>query len=494
MKPFLQLKASHQLTMTPQLQQAIRLLQLSSLELQQEIREALDSNPMLEQDDGQPEDASAPNTHANSLESDRVSLPETDKNDSAESSDTKENEEQWQECIPSELPVDSRWEDIYSGLSTPTDGQDFFCRQPATDNLQDHLEWQLNLSGMKRRERMIGLSLIESIAPSGYLSSSLSDICQLLSTELKNVTLEEIRTVKRHIQHLDPTGCGSENLKDCLLSQLELLPESTPNHCHACEIIHHHLDDLGCHDYARIIKATRFQETQVKNALSLIKTLNPCPGSAFHYEAPPYVIPDLIIKKQGRSWTADLCNHVVPRLRINKYYASLVKRGDNSRDTSFIRNNLHEAQYFIKNLKNRNNTLLRVAQQIVKVQQDFLNHGDEAMKPLILSDIALATDLHESTISRVTSQKYIQTPRGVFELKYFFSSHVGNSDGKEYSSTAIRALIRKLISEENCRRPLSDNKIVSLLNQQGVKVARRTIAKYRESMKIPPSNERKQLA
>jgi len=250
---------------------------------------------------------------------------------------------------------------------------------------------------------------------------------------------------------------------------------------------------LGNRDYAQLLRRSRLKEDQLKHVLGLITSLNPRPGNVIDRTEPDYVIPDVIVYKRNERWRVELNPEIAPRIRVNASYASLIKRADSSVDNTYMRDQLQEAKWFIKSLQSRNETLLKVTTRIVEHQQGFLDQGEEAMKPLILSEIALAVGMHESTISRVTTQKFMHTPRGIFELKYFFSSHVSTDAGGECSSTAIRAMIKKLIAAETPKKPLSDSKIATMLGKQGIQVARRTVAKYREALQIPPSNERKRL-
>ncbi|WP_422472189.1 RNA polymerase factor sigma-54 [Endozoicomonas sp. ALB032] len=450
MKPSLQLKMGQQLTMTPQLQQAIRLLQLSTLDLQQEIQEVLESNPMLESEESVEEPPAS---------GDEGEQP-VDFNEKAEQPPEPE-EPQWADSIPNDLPVDSGWDDVYSSLPAATDEEhDPFARSRANESLQDYLEWQLNLTPMTDRDRLMGLAVIEAINNDGYLTHSLEEIYLSLQEQVEELAFEELQVMQRRILHFDPVGCASANLKECLEVQLNQLPQETHFLKEARLLIQNHLQALGSRDYAQIMRRTRLKEHQLREALSLVQSLNPRPGSEIGQADTEYVTPDISVTKVRDRWAVD---------------------------------QLQEARWFLKNLQSRNETLLKVAGKIVEFQKDFLEQGEQAMKPLVLADIAQAVDMHESTISRVTTQKYMHTPRGVFELKYFFSSHVSTATGGECSSTAIRALIKKLVSDENPKKPLSDNKIAGLLGDQGIKVARRTIAKYRESMNIPPSNERKQL-
>ena len=516
MKVSLQLKLGQQLTMTPQLQQAIRLLQLSTLDLQQEIQEALESNPMLELSDedsgntdsldldahlGKQQSENESNSSEDYSNSEFSSSLENSRLDSDISSASDKNQEDWSDNIPDDLPVDTVWEDIYpnnapsSGSASEDDYGSFESRNSASESLNDHLQWQLNLTPMSDRDRYIALSLIDSTDMDGYLTASIEEIHQDLYSEEDEdpVELDEVQAVLKRIQHFDPPGVFAKDLPDCLLLQLKQLPPDTPWLGQAKLVISHYLNLLANRDYAQLLRRSRLKEHELKEVINLIQSLNPRPGEAIASTEPEYIVPDVIVRKEKDRWCVELNPDIAPKLRVNDSYASYIKRADNSHDNTYLKDQLQEAKWFIKSLQSRNETLLKVASQIVAHQQGFLDYGDEAMKPLILHDIAEAVEMHESTISRVTTQKYMHTPRGIFELKYFFSSHVGTTSGGECSSTAIRAIIKKLVSAENPKKPLSDSKIADLLQEQGVNVARRTIAKYRESMNIPPSNERKQL-
>lgn len=495
MKQSLQLKLGQQLTMTPQLQQAIRLLQLSTLDLQQEIQEALDSNPMLEvsEDDAESRGSdadTAPSTAESSGESGFGSETHDDVNG--------EDIAQWQNDIPEELPVDTRWEELYpgssgSGLAAGEDGDyDFDSRNSAAESLQEHLLWQLNLTRFSDVDRIVALAIIDAIDDNGRLTQSPEEIQQALAGHL-DVELEEVVAVLHRIQQFDPPGVGAANLQECLLIQLRQMAPGTPWLKEARQIIGKYIGLLGNRDYAQLMRRSRLKEHELREALRLIQTLTPNPGEIINSGATEYVVPDVFVSKQRNRWVIELNPDIAPKLRINSGYAALIRRADSSSDNTFLRDHLQEARWFLKSLQSRNDTLLKVASKIVEIQRGFFEYGEEAMKPLVLHDIAEAVGMHESTISRVTTQKYMHTPRGIFELKYFFSSHVNTDSGGECSSTAIRALIRKLVAAESPRKPLSDAKITDLLSEQGIKVARRTIAKYREAMLIPPSNERKRL-
>ncbi|MBO3275055.1 RNA polymerase factor sigma-54 [Pseudomonas schmalbachii] len=496
MKPSLVLKMGQQLTMTPQLQQAIRLLQLSTLDLQQEIQEALESNPMLErQEDG--EDFDGSDTFAEGSESASAAPQESSFQESAPPTVDSLDDEQWGERIPNELPVDTAWEDIYqtSASSLPSnddDEWDFTARTSAGESLQSHLAWQLNLSPMSDTDRLIALSIIDGINNDGYLEESLDDILSSLDPEL-DVEMDEVEVVLRRIQQLEPAGVGARNLRECLLLQLRQMPASTPLLAEAQRLVSDHLELLGSRDYSQLMRRMRIKEDELRAIIELIQSLHPRPGSQIESGEAEYVVPDVIVRKHNDRWLVELNQEAVPRLRVNAQYAGLVRRADASADNTFMRNQLQEARWFIKSLQSRNETLMKVATQIVEHQRGFLDYGEEAMKPLVLHDIAEAVGMHESTISRVTTQKFMHTPRGIFELKYFFSSHVSTSEGGECSSTAIRAIIKKLVAAESPKKPLSDSKIAGLLEAQGIQVARRTVAKYRESLGIAPSSERKRL-
>ncbi len=511
MKLSLQLKLGQQLTMTPQLQQAIRLLQLSTLDLQAEIQEALESNPMLEVE----EDFEVPEAPAAVDQHEHASSHETESRESQESgSDAPSHDEDYSETtdfntednwndsdIPEEMSSDSSWDDVYTN-NTPTssgssnhDGDDydgdFESRNSAGTTLQGHLMWQLNLTPMSDSDRLIATALIDAIDPNGMLATSVSSIHAGLIREL-DIDEEEVVAVLHRIQQFDPVGVGYRDLKECLSVQLKHLDPTFPGIQAAARIIDDYLPQLASHDYNHILRKLRIKESELKEAISVITHLNPRPGSEITPPETTYVIPDVFVSKHNGRWRVELNPETAPRIRVNPDYASLANRGKES-ENNFLRDSLQEARWFIKSLQSRNETLLKVAGKIVEHQKNFLDYGDEAMKPLVLHDIAEAVSMHESTISRVTTQKYMHTPRGIYELKYFFSSHVDTDAGGECSSTAIRAIIKKLVAAENPKKPLSDSKIADVLADQGIRIARRTIAKYREALSIAPSNERKQL-
>ncbi|MCG9577153.1 RNA polymerase factor sigma-54 [Vibrio tubiashii] len=487
MKPSLQLKLGQQLAMTPQLQQAIRLLQLSTLDLQQEIQEALDSNPLLEVEETSDE-PSAEETNRNEEKEPTVELAETAEPDVKDSSELIEKSE-----ISNDLEIDTTWEDVYSANTGSTgialDDDAPVYQGETTQSLQDYLIWQLDLTPFSETDRTIALALIDAIDDYGYLTVSTEDILDSFNNE--EIEIEEIEAVRKRIQQFDPLGVASNNLQDCLLLQLATFPEDTPWLAEAKLVLTNHIDQLGNRDYKLVIKETKLKEAELREVLKLIQQLDPRPGSRIAPDHAEYVIPDVSVFKDHGKWVVTINPDSVPRLKVNQQYAALGK--GNTADSQYIRSNLQEAKWLIKSLESRNETLLKVAKCIVEHQRDFFEYGEEAMKPMVLNDVALAVDMHESTISRVTTQKYMHTPRGIFELKYFFSSHVSTDNGGECSSTAIRALIKKLVAAENSAKPLSDSKIAALLADQGIQVARRTIAKYRESLGIAPSSQRKRL-
>ena len=497
MKLSLQLKLGQQLTMTPQLQQAIKLLQLSTLDLQQEIHEAIESNPMLEFAEESTEEESR---HADADISSSENLESNEITTDMQKKASDEEDMSWQEKIPNDLEVDSQWDDIYQNTTIKNTQEaeiiDYEAKDTTTDSLKDHLLWQLNLTPMSEKDVSIAYAIIDAIDANGALTLEIEAIHSDLDIEL-DVELDEVVAVLHRIQQFDPIGVGYRDLEECLLIQLSQLTETEQMNSvkNAKSIIKEHMKLLATRDYTQLMRSTRLTEQEVKEAETIIKTLDPRPGSNIAPSSTAYVVPDVVVRKDliSDQWRVELNPDTTPKIRINDNYASLVKRADSSEENNYLRNNLQEARWFIKSLLSRNETLMKVATRIVEHQKEFLDEGEEAMKPLVLHDIAEAVSMHESTISRVTTQKYMHTPRGIFELKYFFSSHVSTKDGGECSSTAIRAIIKRIIADENSCKPLSDNKITQLLEDKGINVARRTIAKYRESLSIPPSNERKRL-
>ena len=505
MKQSLQLKLGQQLTMTPQLQQAIRLLQLSSMELELEVQQALDSNMMLELEEEEARESFDFNSEG--------AAP----GNPGESSDYEGGEAEFgggeeefsvpsaAEDIPENLPVDSDWDEIFdntlaaTGPSNPHDDAsgEFDNVRSSSGSLREHLLWQVNLLQLTAADRAVAVAIVDAINEDGYLEATLEEIRDAVNADESlddALELDEIAAVLKLVQALEPAGVGARDLKECLLLQFRQLPADTPLLALAQRVTEEYLDALGAREYAMIMRRLKVDQETLKQAISLIQSLNPRPGSQYGDQPAEYLVPDVFVRKSRGRWKVELNPDSVPHVRINPYYASMVRRADNSPGNSSLKAHLQEAKWFIKSLQSRSETLLKVATAIVERQKAFLDYGDEAMKPLVLHDIAEALGMHESTISRVTSRKYMHTPRGIYELKYFFSSHVSTSMGGEASSTAIRAVIKKLIAAEHTDKPLSDSKIANILSKQGINVARRTVAKYREAMQIPPSNERKRLA
>ena len=510
MKQSLQLKLGQSLTMTPQLQQAIRLLQLSSLELQTEIQEILESNPLLEiNEDSNSDSDDSLNEKLNTAENSNSKDAENNDTDeamdsqvSASSGDGEIDTNSENSGIPDDLPVDSSWEDTYDYAPSRASSDDSDQRnyeQPASsgESLANHLEWQLLLTPFSETDRVIATAIIDSIDSNGYLSADLKDICDSLNennNEEEQIELDEVESVLKRIQYFDPPGVGARDIRECMLLQLNSLDPQTPWLAEAKTIVSDYFEFLANRDYPLLLRRMRLSDEQLTNTIALIQSLNPRPGSQITDSQPEYIIPDVFVRKVKGIWRVELNPEVTPKLSINSLYASMAQGSNNSSsDTSFLKNHLQEARWFLKSLKSRNETLLKVASCIVERQRQFLEYGDEAMKPLVMHDVAEVVEMHESTISRVTTKKYMHTPRGIYELKYFFSSHVSTTSGGECSATAIRAMLKKLIATEEAGKPLSDNKLANMLAKQGINVARRTVAKYREAMAIPPSNERKRL-
>ena len=480
MKQTLHLRQGLQLSMTPQLQQAIKLLQMSTLEIQQEIQQALESNIMLEQ----VEDETLQFTEI---------LPEK-KTESAESVTSEGS----QEDIPDELPIDSSWDDIYeavieSGSNNNNEQVEFETQRSQSPTLIDHLLWQLEMIPFSERDHAIAVTIIDSINEDGYLIAKSEDIFLSLQTQLDELYLDEVNAVLHRIQHFDPAGVAALDLADCLRLQILQISDSVPYKAEALMVVTQYLDLLATQDQSRLMKILNLTEYQLDNVVALIRTLEPKPGSKIQQADSEYVIPDVYVVKQNGQWQVNLNPDTAPKLRINPFYSAMIKRADNSKDNACMKDHLQEARWFIKSLHSRNDTLLRVARSIVEKQKAFLEHGSIAMKPMVLRDIAEELKLHESTISRVTTQKFMHTPNGIVEFKYFFSSHVATEGGGECSSTAIRAIIKELIQNENPIKPLSDSKIADFLKEKGIHVARRTIAKYREAMLIASSSQRKRI-
>ena len=475
------MKVANNLSLTPQLQQAIRLLQLSSLELEQEIQIQLDSNPLLEKIEDN-----------NSIES----------LNSVEANENKDlTSELNADHLPNDLPVDTEWDDIYTHQSTALATPEYEEREDNRQihlSLKEHILEQVNLLHFSRVDKLIAYCIVDSLDDKGFLDADLTDILIAVNQLLRevdndeDVEEDEVIVVLKHIQRLEPIGVGSRSLAECLQIQLETIKDKTPFLAEAKQLLNYY-ELLISNDLNKLLKQTGLSKEQLTNAIELLKTLKPYPGLEFDQQESEYQVPDVVVAKKDQHWNVQLNPDVMPKLRINSFYSNMIRRADQSDDNVYLRNQMLEAKNFIKSIDERHKTLLKVATCIVEHQRAFLEQGAEAIKPLVLRDVAEEVELHESTVSRVTTNKYMLTPRGLFELKYFFSSHVGTTSGGEASSTAIRAMIKKLVSNENPRKPLSDNAIAEMLKKEGIEVARRTVAKYRESLHIPSSSERKVL-
>lgn len=483
MKQSLQLKFSQNLALTPQLQQSIRLLQLSSQELNQELETILQENPLLERTDKNDDGSENSEFFSPPHQTQEISAS----NEIAESS-------------PQDYPQDFNG-DEYFGVSSHQrweennhndDDSDYIFQEAEAPTLREHLISQLHLMQLSERDQTLSQYLVDAINEDGYLEQSLEELSELLPEELE-IDLLELQTALKHIQHLDPIGVGARNLSECLALQLQMLSDDTPNRNIAITVAEYHLPALASRDYAKLKKVLHCNDETLRSVQHILRTLNPRPGANFSKIASGhYIQHEVVVKKVRGVWLASLNDDVVPKLRINEMYANILKRNRNS-SSQYLSSQLQEAKWMIKNVQQRFSTILRVAQAIVDQQINFFEHGDIAMRPLVLREIADELGLHESTISRVTTRKYMLTPRGVFELKYFFGSHVATEAGGACSATAIRALIKQMIAEENPKKPLSDNQLTEVLSKQGIVVARRTIAKYRESLNIPAANQRKSL-
>ncbi len=518
--------------MTPQLQQAIRLLQMSALELVTEVKTQIESNPLLEEDDSGPSSPVDPETELSGV--DRIeplgeqlmdSTDQTAADDGLRGSD-----------VNGDKLLDADYDALFDPPTAPagpasnslsSDGgfQDLAERGHTHASLRQFLSSQLSTKTLSRRDRAIAVHIIDAIDDRGYLISNIADIAEIVSQQLPSETAQssataaenaaantmaetqhsahepaveqaEVEAVLKLIQNLEPDGVGARDLKECLAIQLRHTRRDCNDAELACRLIDHSLEDVAARNFKRMAQVHKSSVDQVERAVEIITALNPCPGDAITSQDAPYIIPDVFVRQHKGQWRAQLNSQTIPKVRLNSQYISLKcdtgTKTDNE-TSRYIKEHTTEAKWFLKSLHNRHETLLRVATEIVQQQTDFFDLGESAMKPMILSDVAQALDMHESTISRATNQKYMQTPIGVFELKYFFSSALTGSDGESHSSTAIRSHIREIIDDEAATKPMSDNKIANLLSDRGINVARRTVAKYRESMNIPSSSERKRL-
>jgi RNA polymerase sigma-54 factor len=481
MKQTLQLKLSQQLTLTPQLQQSIRLLQLSTQELNQELDTILMENPLLERDDVEQESLQAAPTGARGEE---YAAPQSETG----ASETAAGDP------PAADSADIDWStDAPSAGARREDGEESDYPQLAagTPTLGEYLMQQLALSQLPDRDKSVVNTLIAALDEGGYLSQSLEEIAEMLPPELE-VGMDELQIGLHYLQSFDPTGVGARTPAECLELQLKVLPPDTPARELAISIVHDHLHALAARDFARLKRQLQCDDDGLREAQHLIQSLNPHPGAAYAETEIRYIVPDVIVKKVKNTWIAALNPDAMPKLRINRMYAEILQNKLHSAGGQ-MSNQLQEARWLIKNVQQRFETILRVAQAIVERQRHFFDHGEVAMRPLVLREIADTLGLHESTVSRVTTQKFMATPRGILELKYFFGSHVATETGGICSATAIRALLKQLVSAEDGKKPLSDSKISQILGEQGIVVARRTVAKYRESLHIPPVSLRRSL-
>ena len=478
MKHSLQLKLSQHLTLTPQLQQSIRLLQLSTVELNQELERYLAENPLLERADlAAPEEArAAPPNGAEAPQS--APEPEERRDEGASLAEDHGFGEEHAATPGSRRDDDER--------------DDFTQFAAAEPTLQEHLLQQISLTGLTPRDKLIAEFVVGHLDEDGYLKQDLEELRQSALAAMSDVEIEELQIALRHVQNLEPTGVGARDIAECLELQLKALPEPTPHREAALRLVRQHLDVLAARDFNKLKRLLGVSEDELREVRALILTLDPKPGRNFGSGDVRYVVPDVVVRKIGGRWNASLNRDAMPRLRINKMYADILQ-ASRENGGKHLAGQLQEARWLIKNVQQRFDTILRVTQAIVDRQKNFFEHGEVAMRPLVLREIAEAVGLHESTISRVTTQKYMLTPRGIFELKYFFGSHVSTDTGGACSATAIRALIKQLVAAEDCRKPLSDHRISDILAQQGIQVARRTVAKYREAMHIQPANLRKSI-
>lgn len=494
-KQGLNIKLGQSLSMTPQLQQAIKLLQLSSTELEQEIQEVLDSNPLLERSEDSPEPT---NTNENSAEkaSEKTEIESEESNipDSI------------QESIPEEMNIDANWDDIYDpewksskNNEISNNASDFIeTMHSAEQGLHEHLMWQIEMANLSFQDKEIAKLIIDYLDDDGYLTESLEEIHGSLE-DILLIEFDEVEAMLTYVQHLSPLGVAARNLGECLLIQLKQTHKSNSLFKKTFRLLDKHLDLLEKRDYVGIRRSLKVSEKDLQDLIKLVQTLEPKPGKLFNQSSTDYITPDVYVKKVKGQWKVSLNGNTQTELRVNSYYEDMLNTNNQQtslpKDTSkYIKENLQQARWFISSLDNRNSTILNVAHAIVENQLPFLQYGDEAMKPMVLSDLASQLGVHESTVSRVTTKKYMHTPRGIYEFKHFFSSHVSTDTGGECSATAIRAMIKNLIAKEDPKKPLSDNKLTNLLNQQGINVARRTVAKYREAQAIPSSHDRKAFA
>jgi RNA polymerase sigma-54 factor len=486
LKQTLQLKLSQHLTLTPQLQQSIRLLQLSTLELNAEVERILQENPLLEKEEQEAEEGAAQEAAVTTRE--RPSEPEIEVRTPREEADDDRPLDVTQAADPSDVADYGGGDGDWGGGAPPED-DDFYPQQVATSSLRDHLIEQLSLTNLPNRDRQVVAALIDALNDDGYLTSSLEEIAELFPEEL-GIELDELKIALNYLQSFEPSGVGARDCAECLKLQLKGLPDDTPWRAEALKVVDGHLALLANRDFTKLKRLLHTDDAGVRGVRELVRSLNPRPGASFAKTEANYVVPDVVVRKVRGQWVASLNEAAMPKLRLNRIYADILTRNRDASNQQLAAQ-LQEAKWLIRNVQQRFETILRVAQAIVERQRRFFEHGEVAMRPMVLREIADMLDLHESTISRVTTQKYMLTPRGTFELKYFFGSHVATDTGGAASATAIRALIKQLIGAEDPRTPLTDSRIAEVLGEQGIHVARRTIAKYREALQIPPVNLRR---
>ena len=493
MKNSLQLRLSQHLTLTPQLQQSIKLLQLSTVELNQELERYLLENPLLERVDMAGDTDESPILPFNG-QTDFTSPGQTEAASDSQSNTSDSADSRHDDAGFSGDDSGANYSSGTRANSSNGEGDDddngFGQIAAAEPTLQEHLTGQLALMSLSEIDRRLVLLLIAHLDDDGYLTYELSDLVSLIAEHIEGIDADDLQIALRHLQNFEPTGVGARSLAECLTLQLAAMADSVPFRDKALQLVEQHLDVLATRDFIKLKRLLRVSDEELKRIRELIVSLEPKPGRCFSQDDIRYVVADVVVKKVQGKWQAMLNQEAMPRLRVNKLYADLLHKSRDANGKN-LAGQLQEARWLIKNVQQRFDTILRVTQAIVERQKHFFEHGEVAMKPLVLREIADQVGLHESTISRVTTQKYMLTPRGIYELKYFFGSSVSTDTGGACSATAIRALIKQLVQSEDQKKPLSDNRISDILGQQGILVARRTVAKYREGLHIQPANLRK---
>ncbi|HEY1992060.1 MAG TPA: RNA polymerase factor sigma-54 [Gammaproteobacteria bacterium] len=464
MKPTLALRQSQRLSLTPELRQALGLLQLSAVELSAKIREALEGNLLLERGEEEEDNAPTPLPGPATDAAVRAAEPQVD----------------WDSAVAG-AATDNGWDDDESMREASERGG---------QSLREYLLWQLELTRVRARDAAIGAAIVDALNDDGYLAEPLEDVRQSLADSDAAPEADEMYAVLHRIQAFDPPGIAARDLKECLLLQLRQGDKTAVGHALATALVTSHLESLAAREHERLCRLLGIGRAELDTALELVLSLNPRPGASIAGSPVDYVLPDVLVNRRGSVWTVELNPEAVPKVRVNAAYAAALRRGDSAGNLS---QQLQEARWLVRSIRMRNETLLRVAQSIVRKQAAFLERGDEAMQPLLMKDLAQELELHESTVSRVVANKHMATPRGSVAFRHFFSGELAADHGGAYSATAIRAMIRKLVAQEDPRSPLSDNHITQALSSRGVQVARRTVAKYREAMTIPPAHERRRL-